>query len=201
MRLAHKHALISISLVEKIQRGDHNAFERLVIILKRPLFRKIFSIVRDYDEAMDIMQDTFLRLYLNIHRLKYKAGLKCYVFRIAINRALNRKQVLRRETVSLSDDDGLTEKLEYEVCDPRENPEMETERLEFWTIIETAIKELPPQQRICFVLNDIKGFSKHEIAERVGCTPATVRSNLHNARNRVRKFLAVRQYQRQLVFN
>jgi len=201
MYSAGKTAAVSISLVEKIQEGDQLAFEHLINIMKRPLFQKVYSIIHDYDEAMDIIQETFMRFYLNLHKLKSKARIRYYILKIAINRALSRKRMLINKTVSLSDDDCAIDSILYEAANMCDNPEKETERMEFRVILMSALESLPPQQRICFVLNDLDGLSKRQISESMGCSEATVRSNLHNARSRLRRELKGKYSAKRFLLN
>ena len=136
------------------------------------------------------MQDTFLKLYNHLKRIRSEAGFKCFVFKMATNCAIDRKRRLKRKKLSLNDDGTLPASVETQLSNRSDNPEIFTEKRELLKIVKGVIDQLPPRQKICLVLSDINGISKKEIARTLGCPQGTVRSNLHIARLKLRRALS-----------
>jgi len=179
-----------VALVQSAKLGDKKAFEKLVKKLERAVYLIAYSIIPDRDEALDIVQDTFLKLYNHLKRIRSEAGFKCFVFKMATNCAIDRKRRLKRKKLSLNEDGTLPASVELQLSNRSDNPEIFTEKRELLKIVQEVIDQLPPRQKICLVLSDINGIAKKEIARTLGCPQGTVRSNLHIARLKLRRALS-----------
>ena len=178
-----------VAFVKSARNGDSKAFENLVRLLEKPVYLIAYSIIPDRDEALDIVQDTFFKLYKHLKRIRSEVGFKSYVFRMATNCAIDRKRRLKRKKLSLNDDGTVPASVEQQHLSRSENPERYTEKRELLKIVQSVISQLPPRQKICLILSDINGISKKEIARTLGCPQGTVRSNLHIARLKLRQAL------------
>jgi len=177
------------ALLKQAQEGDKKAFEGLVKILERQVYMTAYSIIPDRDEAKDITQDTFLKLYNHLNRIRSEAGFKCFVFKMATNCAIDRKRRLKRKKVSLDGDGTIPASEEIKLSRRSESPDKLIERKELMRVVNSVVDKLPPRQKLCLILSDLDGLSKKEIAKILGCPQGTVRSNLHIARIKLRHAL------------
>jgi len=178
------------ALLKSAQEGDKKAFEGIVRALERQLYVTAYSIIPDPDEAMDIVQETFVRLYKHLKRIRSEAGFKCFVFKMATNCAIDRRRRLKRKKLSLDEDGAVPASVEIELSRRNENPETYVEKRELMQKVQAVVDGLPPRQKLCLILADLDGLSKKEIAKTLGCPQGTVRSNLHIARLKLRQALA-----------
>ena len=177
------------ALLASAKQGDKKAFESIMRKLERPIFMTAFAIIPDADEAKDIVQETFLRLYKHLKRIRSEVGFKSFVFKMATNCAIDRKRRLKRKKLSLDGDGAVPASVEIKLSERNESPEKYTEKRELMKIVQTVVDQLPPRQKLCLVLADLDGLSRKEIAQTLGCPEGTVRSNLHIARLKLRSAL------------
>jgi len=177
------------ALLASAQKGDKKAFEEMIRILERQVYMTAYSIIPDRDEARDIVQEVFVRLYKHLNRIRSEAGFKCFVFRMATNCAIDRKRRMKRKKLSLNEDGTVPASVDIELSERNTSPEKLVEQREMMKIVQEVIDRLPPRQKICLILSDLDGLSKKEIAKTLGCPQGTVRSNLHIARLKLREAL------------
>ncbi|MBD3218157.1 MAG: sigma-70 family RNA polymerase sigma factor [candidate division Zixibacteria bacterium] len=178
-----------VALLKSAKTGDIKAFEQIVRTLERQVYMTAYAIIPDPDEAMDIVQETFVKLYKHLKRIRSEAGFKCFVFKMATNCAIDRRRRLKRKKLSLSEGETVPASVEIELSRRNESPDKDVERRELIEIVQSVVDELPPRQKICLILADLDGLSKKEIAKTLGCPQGTVRSNLHIARLKLRRAL------------
>jgi RNA polymerase sigma-70 factor (ECF subfamily) len=177
------------ALVKQAQAGDKKAFEKLVRTLEKQVYMTAFAIVPDRDEAADITQDTFVKLYHHLKKIRSEAGFKCFVFKMATNRAIDRLRKLKRKKLSLDGDGTLPASEQIKLSRRTESPDKLIEKRELMDRVQAVVDRLPPRQKLCLILADLDGLSKKEIAKTLGCPQGTVRSNLHMARLKLREAL------------
>ncbi len=176
-------------LVGKFIEGDQVAFEELVGRYKKKVYSVAYQMLGNHLDADEVAQETFVRLYNRRHQLKDVNYFSGFLMRIATNYSIDliRK---RQKKIPLADDADVismptvsgTNNLDHQ-------PDRAIEKKETISKIRKAMEQLPPRQRITVILHDIEGFSKSEIAEILNCPQATVRSNLHIARLKLKKIL------------
>jgi RNA polymerase sigma-70 factor (ECF subfamily) len=181
--------------LEKLQRGDAAAFERLVAERASDLYGLLFRLTSDAEEAHDLTQETFLRAFQNIGRFRGDADLKTWLYRIAVNQARNRWRWWRRrrrdETISLDgqDSDGGRQ-LGARLPDPgARDPETEALAHERETLLHEALRGLRHSYRETVVLRDVEGFTYEEIAAALEISIGTVKSRLARGRLELRRKL------------
>lgn len=146
------------------------------------IFNLIFWQVGDYEEAKDLTQDVFLKVYKNLKRFRGESSVSTWVYRIALNHVNSylRRSSSRRKTVSLNS---------FESDDVRgmnsDLPEFKPE----YRILREKIKELAPEYREVIILFYFDGKSYEEISETIGCPIGTVKSRLNRARNMLKHAL------------
>ena len=173
------------------KKGDGRAFEQIVLQTERAVYNLALSIVKKKEDAEDVTQETYLRLWRAASELKLESSLKLYILRTARNLALDliRKNSKRDEidTVIL-DAEG---EFEIDIADdsPDSRPDESYLRKIEKEVVRRSIEELPSAAREIIVLRDIEGLSYTEIAEMLGLAEGTLKSKLFRARERLRKII------------
>jgi RNA polymerase sigma-70 factor, ECF subfamily len=182
-------------LVEKAKEGDRQALNELYQKHKRAILNYIYRMVGDFHQAEELTQETFIRVYANIGRYVKKAKFSSWVYTIAGNLAKNylrdRSYV---EEVSIDKRIGETEEeskisLLDMIAAKGKGPGEQLLKEETEKLIQQGINKLKPKHRQVIVLCDIQGLSYEEVAQVLGCPPATVGSRLSRARENLAKIL------------
>jgi RNA polymerase sigma-70 factor (ECF subfamily) len=169
-------------LIVAAQRGDLEAFGKLVERYEQRVAATVIGMVGDCDEADDIGQETFIRLYHGIKRFRGESRLETYLTRIAINLCLNelkrrkRRQLLFIRSSSTPDADAAYQDSEY---DQREQKH----------VVDRALQELKPEFRSVVVLRLIDGYSTEETAHILNIPIGTVLSRLARAQEKLKQHL------------
>ncbi len=175
-------------LISRFQQGDNYAFDLLVKRYKDPLLNFVYRFVGDKEEAEDIVQETFLRLFKNKHYYREIAKFSTWIYTIAGNLAkteLRRRK--RRKLLSISH--FMSSEKDYDIPDEDSNPEREANTVITDKIIQKAIDKLSPKFKQVIILRDIQGFSYEEISEIVGIPLGTVKSRVNRARLKLQEDL------------
>jgi RNA polymerase sigma-70 factor, ECF subfamily len=172
--------------------GDRRAFEFLFEKYRERIFAVAFRFVRNKEDALDVTQEVFLRAYQGLARFKTDAKFFTWLYRIAVNRAIDftRARATRR-TVDVEDPDGEGEGLLANLPSAdAQDPADLAQRRELSTKLLEAVESLPPKHRAVFVLHSMEDLSYKEIAAVVGCSMGTVMSRLFYARKKLQQYLA-----------
>jgi RNA polymerase sigma-70 factor (ECF subfamily) len=165
-------------VVARVLAGQVDLYEVIMRRYNRRLFRIARSIVRDDDEAEDVMQAAYLRAYEHLRQFAGAATFATWLTRIAVHEALAR---LRRRKRSASLDDELSDEDERMATRGR-NAEQQTLDLELRPMLEQAIDALPPAFRTVFVMRTVEEMSTAEVAQALAIPEDTVKTRLHRAR-------------------
>jgi RNA polymerase sigma-70 factor (ECF subfamily) len=172
-------------LVRLWQTGDEPAFEELIRRHERRVFRLLYRMMGNREDAEDLTQETFLSLHRYGHRFRAEARFSTFVYRVAANAALNRRRSLGRGRARV-------EKLKHRQAagddlpsSPRD-PEDATLGVELTGHVREALDELSPSLRMPVILYDIEGLAYGEIAKVLGIAEGTVKSRIHRARQALR---------------
>jgi RNA polymerase sigma-70 factor (ECF subfamily) len=176
------------ALIAAAQRGDLPAFNRLIVHHQGLAYNVAYRIVTDADVAADATQDGFVKAFLRIGQ--YRGGsFKAWLLRIITNTCYDALRARkRRPTTALETDDEDPEH-DSTLLDRTERPDEYVMRQELAGTIQTAIAQLPPDQRTVLILCDVEGLEYQEIAQATGAALGTVKSRLSRARARVRDIL------------
>jgi RNA polymerase sigma-70 factor, ECF subfamily len=177
-------------LLEETLAGDEDAFAELVSRYRNQITSYIYRMTNDYDGAVDLAQETFLRVYRAAGRYQNTYAFSTYIYRIATNLAISElRKRKRRRLVSLT---GLLSSAEGEEMRdfdaPDEKPLQDTNLVdtERRRVVKQAISTLPEKYRAPLVLRDVEGKSYDEIAEILSTSEGTVKSRINRARNFLR---------------
>jgi RNA polymerase sigma-70 factor, ECF subfamily len=175
-------------LVRKAQQGDILAFEQLVFRHDRKVLSIAARYVTNADDAKDIYQEVFLRVYRGLKRFRFKSEFSTWVHRITVNVCLTHRSRRRRtmQTVLFDDhgeDDG---EAHGELRDPAAGPDHLAVDADISSNIEKALLALSPKQRLVFTLRHLEGYKLNEIAAMMNCVEGTVKRYLFTATRRMR---------------
>jgi RNA polymerase sigma-70 factor (ECF subfamily) len=168
-------------LMLQVQKGDMLAFQELVRLYQRKIFRVISGYHRDPEDAMEVLQDTFLKVYTARDTWERRNSFAAWIYRIAINASIDRyRRAERNRTAPL---DEMVEDRVHESA--TRTPDLTPiERLragERRRLLEQAVRRLPMRQREVLSLRYFAEMQLEEIAAALGCPLGTVKSNLHKA--------------------
>lgn len=185
-------------LMEAAQRGDLDAFNRLVQRHERAVFSVCLRLLRDAGLAEDAGQDTFLKAWNAIE--SFRGGLvRPWLLRIATNRSYDMLRAKARRPAQSLDAELYESEPEWTTQAPAsEHPESFTARSELSAQLEKALAILPEDQRLAIVLADIQGYGYEEIAQIAGVAIGTVKSRISRGRSRLRDELEANKESREL---
>jgi RNA polymerase sigma-70 factor, ECF subfamily len=179
-------------LLTAIQAGDTQSLGLLVTRWEQPLFRFVYRILPAYEDARDVCQETFLRVFKKAHRFKRGSRVSTWMYQIALN--LCRDHARRKRRWSLLVDEGR------ELAELPRSPDLArlsdtdpagaAERNELATAVRRAVERLPAEQREVLILKEFEGLKFREIAEILGCPESTAKSRLYHGLSGVRASLA-----------
>lgn len=177
-------------LVEGCRRGDFDCFERLMARYEKKIYNLALRMLRDPDDAREILQETFLKVYDNLEKFRGEAQLSTWIYRIAMNEALMRirKDKHRPRSLEIVDEDG--ERREIDVADWKPRPVDRALTKELGGELDRAVALLPEDYRGAFLLRDIEGLSNEQIAKAMKLSVPAVKSRIHRARVFLRNELA-----------
>lgn len=178
-------------LLERARQGCADAFSALVRRHDRYLYRMARSILRDDQEAEDVVQETYLKAFTKIVDFRGESNLRTWLTRIALNEALQRTR-RQRPHVDLEELDMARERARSQIylsALTNATPEGEAARNQIRQMLEAAIDDLPAGFRTVLVMRDVEGASVEETANVLGIKAETVRTSLHRARNMLRERL------------
>lgn len=176
-------------LVRKAQQGDILAFEQLVFRHDKKVLSIAARYVTSADDAKDIYQEVFLRVYRGLKRFRFKSEFSTWVYRIAVNVCLTNRSRRRRtlQTLLLLDDRNEEDSEAHgEIRDPARGPDLQAVNADLSSSIEKALDSLSPRQRLVFTLRHFEGYKLNEIAVMMSCMEGTVKRYLFMATRRMR---------------
>lgn len=183
-------------LIGRAQRGEEAAFAELFEAHKRRIYSLCLRMTGDTTEAEDLTQEAFLRVFLKISTFRGESAFSTWLHRLAVNVVLMRLRRKRLQEVSLDEIDTSGEeprKREYGEDDHRLKGCLDRISLT------RGIATLPPGYRKVFLLHDVEGHEHEEIARILNCTVGNCKSQLHKARQRLRRWLGSQQLNREYV--
>lgn len=185
VRRVSDHALLEGTLA-----GDQDAFAELVGRYRNQITSYIYRMTNDYDGAVDLAQETFLRVYRAAGRYQTTHAFSTYIYRIATNLAISElRKRNRRRLVSLTGLLASNDGHEVRDFNPADERPLQDASLVDWErreVVKRAIATLPERYRAPLVLRDIEGKSYDEIAAILRTSEGTVKSRINRARNFLR---------------
>jgi RNA polymerase sigma-70 factor (ECF subfamily) len=187
-------ALTDHELVALAQKGSEKAYRELLGRYQRPVFSLVYRMLRDREQAEDLAQETFVRVFNNIGRYDPKYKFSSWIFKIATNLTIDHIRKKEVATVSIDGSRYAVTPDEIEastitVASGDENPEELLEAKELGESIEGAIGALRPEYRTAILLRHVEGREYQEIADIMSLPLGTVKTFIHRARHELRSKL------------
>ena len=181
-----------LPLVRALQAGVDSSLNELMGKYQEPLFRLLYRHVRNEETARDLLQETFVRLYFQIHRFKPRAKFVTWLYTIALNlardhaRSKHHRQSYFTESLDATAADPAAH---HEAAGAEPDPAAQVESRERVAELEKAIAELPDHLREALLLFSIEGHSQQECAELLGVSVKTIETRIYRARKFLEKHL------------
>jgi len=177
--------------LERARGGDVEAFGQLVSKYQDRIVNILYRFTRDYEDAVDLAQETFIRAFRGLEKFKGTSTFFTWLYRIALNQALSHTRSRKsrppaREFSEAEEKRGIAEA----ASDPASNPVRTVEQRELHRLIGDALSRLDEPLREAIILRDIEGLSYEEISEILSVSLGAVKTRIHRARMRLRKELA-----------
>jgi RNA polymerase sigma-70 factor (ECF subfamily) len=175
------------SILARAQAGDLAAFEQLMRLYERQIWRTSLRLLFTRDDAPDAAQEVFLRLHKHLGRLESSQSIFPWIYRVTVNvcHDINRRRG-REPRISL--DETVSGFTSYEAADPGPSPYQQAASGQESRVMAEALRDLTAKERAAVVLRDVEGFSTREAAGMLGVSEATVRSHICHARLKLRAF-------------
>jgi RNA polymerase sigma-70 factor (ECF subfamily) len=179
-----RRLLDDAQLVPLAARGDRAAFQTLVERHRGLVYRVAYQYAGNHQDAEDIAQDVFLKVYRSLDRFRQDAQFTSWLYRIAMNTCVDSSR--RRNP---ADPNGDSDDLLLSVTSGEPDPESRAWAGEIGEAVQAAVDRLPPRQRLIFVMRHLEELKLSEIASALGLAEGTVKRQLHAAVHRLRGVL------------
>jgi len=181
------------SLIRAAQAGDQAAFEQLVRSYDQSVLRLAMNLLRSPDDAQDVYQEAFLRVYKNLHSFRFDCSFHTWLYRIVTNLCLDhlrKRKVRREEPTVLTTAEGPLDRMDS-VAEERAdgNPQRHLFSGELKTRIRETLAELTPRERMVFELRHYQGLRLRAIGEMLGTTEEAAKNCLFRATQKMRAAL------------
>ena len=172
-------------LILRAQRGDGGAFRELVERHRRRAFAIAIGLVRDEEDAIEIVQEAFLRVYRGLNAFNGAASFFTWLYRIVKNLSIDlmRRPAWQRELALDEADAG------FDACIDDADPQDMLRRREIAERIGVALEALPPYHRGVILMREVEGMSYEEMADAMGVSKGTIMSRLFHARKKLQRAL------------
>ncbi len=178
------------ALIRLAQQGDEEAFEQLVRAHDQGVLRLAYNLLRSSEDAYDVYQETFLRVYRSLPTFRFDCSFHTWVYRIATNICLDhlrRRKVRREEATVVENDDGernLLDNVEERRADS--DPQRALLNRELRERIDKVLGELTPRERTVFELRHYQGMRLKAIGDVLGATEEAAKNCLFRATQKMR---------------
>jgi RNA polymerase sigma-70 factor (ECF subfamily) len=179
-----------IKLVEQAKKGDIKAFESLMKTTSGKIYNLGFRLLRNKEDAADIMQETYMAAYENLPKFKGNSSFSTWLYRIATNFALMKMRREKNKKVSVSELHETSNLYDKALPDWSESPVDHLKNQELKELLDKAINSLPPKYRSVFVLHDIEGLGIAEVADILSISGPAVKTRSHRSRLYLREKLS-----------
>ena len=181
------------TLIRAVQRGDQDAFEQLVRAYDQSVLRLAMNLLRSPEDARDVYQEAFLRVYRNIHTFRFDCSFHTWLYRIVTNICLDhlrKRKVRREESAVVETADGPVDRMDsFEQEGTHANPERRFWNSQLGNRIETALGDLTPRERTVFELRHYQGLRLRTIGEMLGTSEEAAKNCLFRATQKMRVVL------------
>ena len=175
------------SLIERCLKGDQTAWETIVRLYWRKVFNIAYKFVGRHDEAEDLTQDVFLKLFKSIKTFDRRANFSTWLISVSRNLCIDHYRSVRREHDAVTHDIDVVTLAQPSTID---SPYAMLERRDRVALLRSALDKLAPSLRMAVMLRDIQELSYQEIATRLGVPEGTVKSRINRGRTELARQIA-----------
>ncbi len=172
-------------MISRCQQGDQQALKEIYDKYHKKVYRIAYGVVRQREDALDIVQEVFIKLFRSIKNFEGRSHFYTYLYRMVMNTTIDYARKAGKKFVSSLDEEGSFE--------PPDRVEKGPERIllqkELEERVKLAMNKLPAEQKAALIFRDVEGLSYQEMAEAMGCSIGTVMSRLHYGRKRMQELL------------
>ena len=172
-------------MISRCQQGDQEALKQIYDKYHKKVYRIAYGVVRQREDALDIVQEVFIKLFRSIKNFKGRSHFYTYLYRMVMNTAIDHSRKVGKRFIQSLDEEGSFE--------PSDGVEKGPERIllqkELEERVKLAMDKLPAEQKAAIIFRDVEGLSYQEMAEAMGCSIGTVMSRLHYGRKRMQGLL------------
>jgi len=172
-------------MISRCQRGDQEALKEIFDKYHKKVYRIAYGVVRQREEALDIVQEVFIKLFHSIKNFKGRSHFYTYLYRMVMNTAIDHARKTGKQITSSLDEEGSFQPSD----DLEKGPERILLQKELEERVKGAMEKLPAEQKAALIFRDVEGLSYQEMAEAMGCSIGTVMSRLHYGRKRIQELL------------
>lgn len=171
-------------ILKSVRSGDKNAFGELIDCCSGYVYALAYKMVGNRDDAKDAAQESFIKVWENIHNYKSKYRFTTWLYRIVMNNCLDKLRKRRKENQLFEsvENDGFEKS-------PTGSTSIDFEENQFVTFIRLISNKLSKKQQAVFVLHDLEEMNQAEVSVILGISKNSVKSNLHLARKIIRRML------------
>ena len=175
------------SFIKRLQVGEESAFKTLVDDNQQMVVNTCFGFLHNYEEAEDTAQEVFIQVYNRISTFRGDSKLTTWIYRIAVNKSLNKLRS-RKSTFLVALDSVFGSEYNHEK-QASDDPYKSLENQERAKIMHNAIDKLPENQKTAFILSKYQGQPNKKIAEVMNQTLSSVEALLNRAKKNLQKYL------------
>jgi RNA polymerase sigma-70 factor, ECF subfamily len=181
------------ALIRAAQAGDQAAFERLVQAYDQSVLRLALNLLRSQEDASDIYQETFLRVYRNLHNFRFDCSFHTWLYRIVTNLCLDhlrKRKVRKEESTVIETKDGPVDRIEIVQEERAEgDPQRKLFSHQLKSRIDHVMSSLTPRERLVFEMRHYQGMRLRAIGEVLGTTEEAAKNCLFRATQKMRSAL------------
>lgn len=177
-------------LILKAQSGDEASFDQIVNRYERRVLSTALKFVKNRDDAKDVFQEVFLRIYRNMSKFRFQSELSTWIYRITVNVCLTyNEKNKKRNLVSINGDEEYEEQWRGSLVSTEYSPDETTSSSEIKEMIYKVLVTLPERQKMSFILKHFEGYKIREISVMLDCKEGTIKKYLFEATHTLQKRL------------
>jgi RNA polymerase sigma-70 factor, ECF subfamily len=183
-------------LIAEFLAGNESAFNRLVLKHQQSAYNTAYGLLGNREEATEAAQDAFVRVYKNVHKFKWNASFKTWLYKIVLNLARSRYRKLKRQRQVINKSIDNPQKYDngseaaIEIPDEKMSPEKHAIDTEIREHIQAGLEALAPDFKEIMILRYVEELTYDEIAGILKINRGTVKSRIHRARQELKKVLS-----------
>jgi RNA polymerase sigma-70 factor (ECF subfamily) len=166
-------------LIQRCLSGDQAAWEAIVRQYRRKVFNTAYKFVGKHDEAEDLTQDIFLKIYKSLNTFDRRANFQTWLISVSRNLCIDHYRSVRKERETI---DRGVDAADLSPASHEPGPVAQLEQRDRVTLLRLALAELPETLRTAVVMRDLQEYSYHEIAEKLKLPEGTVKSRINRGR-------------------